>query len=408
MTQPEPAPRTSPRLHRNVWVMTAVSFLTDISSEMIVNLIPLFLANLLGAQTAAIGLIEGIAETTASLTKVFSGGLSDRLGKRKALAVLGYGLSTVAKPFLFFANSIVWVLGVRFSDRLGKGIRTAPRDALLAGSIPAEQRGLAFGIQRAGDTAGAFLGLAIAALIIYLTQSSAETLTRSTFQTVVLVSIVPALLGVLVLAFGAVEVTSSGKARAPILSFQGMDRRFLLYLGVVILFTLGNSSDAFIILLGQDRGLSVLQIMLMLMTFNAVYALLAGPAGALSDRIGRRGLILFGWLAYGLIYLGFAFTRTGTAVWVLFGLYGVYYALTEGAAKALIADLVPEARRGTAYGLYAAAIGLSALPASFIGGLLWDRFGPPATFYFGSALALLAGLLFAVLFRGRQPIPKNA
>jgi MFS family permease len=387
-------------LPRNVWIVTITSFLTDISSEMLANLVPLFLANVLGAGTAIVGLIEGLAETTASLTKIYSGALSDKLGKRKSLTVLGYALSSLAKPFLYFANSWGWVLGVRFSDRLGKGIRTAPRDALVAAGVDEKQRGLAFGLHRAGDTLGAFIGIGIAALIVWLTQSQALTLSRSTFQIAVLASILPAFLAVFVLALGAREVPLKTGSTGPVFSLKGMDRRFKLFLGVVILFTLGNSSDAFIILRAQERGLNVLHVLLMMMTFSFIYALLSGPLGALSDRIGRRRLIIAGWLAYALVYLGFALSSTGWQIWTLFGLYGVYYAATEGAAKALVADLVPPERRGTAYGLYNAAIGLTVLPASLIAGLLWQGLGSwpglgaSAPFYFGASLALLAGLLF--------------
>jgi MFS family permease len=393
------------RMPLNVWILTATSFLTDISSEMIINLIPLFLANVLGVRTAVIGLIDGIAETTASLMKVYSGALSDRLGERKWLTVLGYGLSTLAKPFLYFANTWGWVLGVRFTDRLGKGIRTAPRDALVADSIDEKQRGLAFGLHRAGDTAGAFVGIAIAAAIVWATQASAIDLSRRTFQIAVLASIIPAVLAVLVLALGAREVKGAKKADLPTLRLKDMDGRFKAFLIVVVLFTLGNSSDAFIILLGQNRGLNVLHVLLMLMTFNLIYAALSGPLGSLSDRIGRRRLILGGWLAYGLVYLGFGLSTSGWQVWVLFGLYGLYYAATEGVAKALIADLVPVERRGTAYGLYNASVGLTAFPASLIAGLLWqglgswNGFGPSAPFYFGASLALLAGVLFWRLVR---------
>jgi MFS family permease len=399
-------------LHPNIWAVTVTSFLTDISSEMIVYLIPLFLANILGVRTAVIGLIDGIAETTASLLKIYSGALSDKLGKRKGLAVLGYGLSTIAKPFLYFANSWGWVLGVRFADRTGKGIRTAPRDALVAASTDESSRGLAFGLHRAGDTAGAFLGLGIASLIIWLTQSGAAELTRKTFQTAVLASILPAVLAVVVLALGAKEVAviapkresgqKSGRMR---LSLKGMDLRFKSFLLVVVLFTLGNSSDSFIVLRAQERGLSVLQTMFMLMTFTAIYTIFSGPLGALSDKIGRRRLIVSGWLAYGLVYLGFAFSQAGWHIWALFGLYGVYYAATEGTAKALVADLVPDAQRGTAYGLFNAAIGLTALPASVIAGILWQGlgawagFGASAPFFFGAAMALLATLLFWRLVR---------
>ena len=389
------------RLHPNIWVVTATSFLTDISSEMIVYLIPLFLANILGVRTAVIGLIDGVAETTASLLKIYSGALSDKLGNRKWLAVLGYGLSTIAKPFLYFANSWGWVLGVRFGDRAGKGIRTAPRDALVAASTDEKSRGLAFGLHRAGDTAGAFLGIGIAALIIWLTQTNEALLSVKTFRTAVLVSIVPAVLAVIVLALGAKEVTgASKKSEAMRLSFKGMDKRFKYFLLTVVLFTLGNSSDSFIVLRAQERGLSVLQTMFMLMTFTAIYTVLSGPLGALSDKVGRRRLIIGGWLAYGLVYLGFAFSATGWHIWGLFGLYGVYYAATEGTAKALVADLVPDQQRGTAYGLFNAAIGLTALPASVIAGTLWQGvgawagFGAAAPFLFGAVMALLACVLF--------------
>lgn len=389
------------RMPLNVWALTATSFLTDVSSEMIFNLVPLFLANVLGVKTSVIGLIDGVAETTASLLKLYSGALSDRLGNRKWLTVTGYSLSTLAKPFLYFASTWGWVLGVRFADRVGKGIRTAPRDALMAGSVEESQRGLAFGLHRAGDTAGAFTGLAIATLVIYFSQQSAVTLTRATFQTIVLISILPAVLGVLTLALLAHEVNIKPQAASPLFSLEGLDSRFKIFLLAAVLFTLGNSSDAFIILRGQERGLSVLQIMGMLLTFNAVYTVLAGPLGALSDKIGRRKLILGGWLAYGLIYIGFSAAQTGGQVWLLFGLYGLYYAASEGAAKAYVADLVPAERRGTAYGLFNAAIALTALPASLIAGLLWqgfgawNGFGPGAPFLFGATMSLAGLALFS-------------
>jgi len=392
---------TRSRLHPNIWFLTIGSFLTDVSSEMLTNLVPLFLYNVLGVQTSIIGLIDGIAETTASLVKIYSGALSDKLGKRKLLTVLGYALSTIAKPFLYFAVTWEWVLGVRFSDRVGKGIRTAPRDALLASSTRSNQRGLAFGIHRAGDTAGAFVGLGIAALIIWLAQSGAAELHRHTFQLVVLASIIPAVAAVLVLALGVKEVAAArqnNQAR-PSFSWKALDKRFRVFLVVMIVFTLGNSSDSFIVLRAQDRGLSVLQIMGMLMTFNAIYASLAGPLGSLSDRIGRRKLMLTGWTIYGLVYLGLALSHTGLEIWVLFSIYGIYYALTEGVAKALVADIVPEEQRGTAYGLFNAAIGLTALPASLIAGILWQAVNPAAPFIFGALLSLLAGFLLITWFR---------
>jgi MFS family permease len=398
------------RLPRNIWVVTATSFLTDISSEMIFNLVPLFLANVLKAGTTAIGLIDGLAETTASLMKIYSGALSDRLGTRKWITVAGYALSACSKPFLYFANAWSSVLAVRVADRLGKGIRTAPRDALVADSIDEERRGLAFGLHRAGDTAGAFIGVLAAAAIVWMTGRNAVFLSRRTFQFAVLISILPAILAVAILAFGARDTGVRAKSKAPVLSMKGMDRRFRLFMFVLALFTLGNSSDAFIILLGQNRGLTVLQIMIMMMSFNLVYSLLSGPLGALSDRIGRRKLILFGWIAYGLVYLGFAISKTGWQVWIMFGLYGTYYAATEGSTKAFIADLVAPDQRGKAYGISNAVIGLMAFPASVIAGLLWQGafgwhgFGPSAPFLFGAALAILAGILFWKLVPGASGI----
>lgn len=393
-------------LPRNVWVVSVTSLLTDVSSEMVVNLLPLFLANVLSAKTSVIGLIEGIAETTASLLKIFSGWLSDLLGRRKWLTVAGYGLSAVAKPFLYFATTWPGVLLVRFADRVGKGIRTAPRDALIADSVGEDRRGIAFGVHRAGDTAGAFLGILIALLVVWMAQTSGTRLERTAFQRVVLVSIVPAVLAVLVLALGTQEVRAPhrGKAERTSLSLAGLDRRFRAFLAIVVLFTLGNSSDAFLILRAQERGLSVLQVLGMLLTFNAVYTSVSGPAGALSDRVGRRRLIVGGWLAYGLIYLGFALARSGWQVWALYGLYGLYYGMVEGTAKALVADLVPEAKRGTAYGVYNAAVGLTAFPASLIAGILWQGVGPwqgfgaQAPFLFGSGLAFLSVVLLVAWF----------
>jgi MFS family permease len=387
-------------LHPNIWIATATSFLMDISSEMLVYLIPLFLSNVLGVRTIVIGFIDGVAETTASLLKIYSGALSDKLGKRKWLATLGYGLSAAAKPFLYFANSWGWVFGVRFADRVGKGIRTAPRDALVAASADESQRGLAFGLHRAGDTAGAFFGIATAAWIIWLTQTNEALLSAKTFRLAVLVSIVPAVLAVIVLALGAKEVAGAGQGSGKMrLSLGGVDARFKTFLFVMVLFTLGNSSDSFIVLRAQERGLTVLHSMGMLMTFTAIYAILSGPLGALSDKVGRRRLMIGGWLAYGLVYLGFALAGAGWQIWLFFGLYGIYYAATEGVAKAFIADLVPDAQRGTAYGLFNAAIGLTALPASVIAGLLWQGlgswagFGPSAPFFFGAALAFASCLL---------------
>jgi MFS family permease len=398
-------------LPRNIWAVSLTSFFMDISSEMVINLLPLFLSNVLGVGTGVIGLIEGIAEATASLLKVFAGWLSDRLGARKWLAVAGYGLSTAAKPFFYVAASWQAVLAVRWTDRVGKGIRTAPRDALVADSIDEGQRGLAFGFHRAADTGGAMIGLLIALAVVWVSQTASIELGQRTFQVVVLASLVPAALAVLALAIGARDVAVTSQRERPAISFKGLGRPFLVFLTIAGLFDLGNSSDAFLVLRAQERGLSVAGILAMLATFNLVYALMSTPAGSLSDRVGRRKLIVGGWLAYAAIYLGFALARTGWHVWLLYALYGVYYGLAYGTAKAMVADLVPAALRGTAYGTYNATLAILDLPASLIAGLLWQGIGPwaglgpSAPFFFGAALAFLAAILMLVW---RPPNPSTA
>jgi MFS family permease len=382
------------------------SFFMDISSEMVINILPLFLYNVLGVGTQVIGLIEGVAEATASLLKVFSGWLSDRLRARKWLAVTGYGLSALVKPFFYFVSAWTGVLAVRWADRVGKGIRTAPRDALVADSINESQRGLAFGFHRAADTGGAMVGLLIALGVVWAAQSASVDLGKRTFQVVVLASLLPAALAVLSLALGAVDVPVKSVRDRPSVTFKGLGKPFLKFMVIVGLFDLGNSSDAFLVLRAQERGLNVLGILGMLVTFNLVYTLVSAPAGSLSDRIGRRKVIVGGWLAYGAIYLGFALAGAGWHVWLLYALYGVYYGLAYGTTKAMVADLVPAELRGTAYGTYNATLGLLDLPASVIAGLLWqgigkwDGFGPSSPFFFGAAMAFVAALLM-LLWRPR-------
>jgi MFS family permease len=388
-------------LPRNVWAVSLTSFFMDISSEMVLNLLPLFLSGVLGVKTNIIGVIEGVAEATASLLKLFSGWFSDRLRARKWLAVAGYGISALAKPFFYVASSWGAVAGARWADRVGKGIRTAPRDALVADSIDENQRGLAFGFHRAADTAGAVIGLLVALAIVWWAQSGEAMLSEATFRTVVLTSLIPAALAVLSLAVAARDVKVVGQRAAPKFALRSLGKPFVIFMIIVGVFDLGNSSDAFLVLRAQERGLSVLGVLGMLVTFNLVYTAVSAPAGSLSDRLGRRRLIVGGWLVYAGIYLGFGLTQTGWQVWALYALYGVYYGMAYGTAKALIADLVPEALRGTAYGTYSAVLGLLDFPASVIAGVLWQGvgnwagFGAPAPFLFGGALALLAALLMA-------------
>jgi MFS family permease len=387
---------------RNVWAVSLTSFLMDISSEMVINILPLFLSNVLGVKTNIIGIIEGVAETTSSLLKMFSGWFSDKIGGRKWLAVAGYGISAISKPFFYFANTWGWVAGARWGDRLGKGIRTAPRDALVADSIQEEQRGLAFGFHRAADTAGAMLGLIIALIVTWLLQREAILLSEKTFRTIVIISILPAALAVLALAIGVKETVKKNQHQLPKFAFKSLGKPFMTFMIIVAIFDLGNSSDAFLVLRAQERGLGILGILGMLISFNLIYTLISTPAGALSDKIGRRKIIIIGWLVYAAIYLGFALAKTGVHVWLLYIVYGFYYGMAYGTSKALVADLVPEALRGTAYGTYNGVLGILDLPASIIAGVLWQGagswqgFGASAPFYFGSATALLAAVLMYI------------
>jgi len=390
---------TSPKIPRNIWAVSLTSFFMDISSEMVINIIPLFLADVLGVQTSIIGLIEGVAESSASIVKLFSGWLSDKLHSRKWLAVIGYGLSAFSKPFFYFANSWGAIAGVRWADRIGKGIRTAPRDALVADSVDEKTRGFAFGFHRAADTAGAMLGLIIALLAVWLAQKTALDLSAKTFKTIVLISLLPALLAVLSLVIGAQDVKVKGQRAAPKFSLKGLGRNFMTFLFIVGIFTLGNSSDAFLTLRAQTLGLNVVGILGMLITFNLVYSLVSTPAGSLSDRIGRKRLIIAGWIVYSLVYFGFGLAKTGWHVWALYVVYGLYYGMAFGTSNAMVADIVPEELRGTAYGTYNAIIGVLTLPASLIAGILWQGvgswggFGPSAPFLFGASLSLLAAIL---------------
>ena len=306
-------------LPRNVWAVSLTSFFMDISSEMVVNIIPLFLFNVLGVRTNVIGIVEGVAEATASVLKVFSGWLSDKLRGRKWIAVAGYGLSALSKPFFYIARTWGMVAGVRWVDRIGKGVRTTPRDALVADSIKPNQRGLAFGFHRAADTGGAMIGLLIAALVVWLTQSATLQLGENTFRTVVLISLVPAFLAVISLATIARDIKPKEEQKAPKITLKRLGKPFLIFLLIVGVFDLGNSSDAFLVLRAQERGVSVLGILLMLAVFNLIYAAVSTPAGALSDRVGRRWVIIGGWLVYGLIYLGFALAQQPWHVWALYG-----------------------------------------------------------------------------------------
>jgi MFS family permease len=381
-------------------VLGLVSFLTDSSSEMVYPLIPLYLP-LIGAGPAILGLIEGLAESVASLLKIYSGYIADRFRRRKPLAIAGYAGSPVGK--LLIGLSAVWptVFLGRLLDRFGKGVRTAPRDAIIAESCESNRRGFTFGLHRAMDAAGSVLGTFFAIyLLSRLNQAS-----PAAYRRIFLLSLIPAALGVCLL-FLVREEKPDGKPLAKKLSLQwsALDRRLKAFLVVTFLFTLGNSSNMFLLLrartlLNVDRvpnaGIVVLWMYLL---YYVVKSLVILPAGSLSDRVGRKALLVAGYVFYGLVYLGFAIAKAPTTLWWLFAAYGIYIAFTEGVEKALVTDVAPENLRATMIGLHATLVGIGLYPASQLAGLLWKFFGAPAPFYFGGVMGLAAaiGLAFAI------------
>ncbi|MGH7663365.1 MAG: MFS transporter [Gemmatimonadaceae bacterium] len=384
-----------PGLGRNVTALGAVSFLTDTASEMIYPLLPLFLSGVLGASATVLGAIEGAAESVAALLKLASGWWSDRVRRRKPLVVAGYAIATIARPLVAFAQLPSHVLAIRVTDRMGKGIRTSPRDALIADSVDPAIRGRAFGFHRAADHAGAVMGPLIAFALL---QGQGISL-RSLF----LFAAIPGLLSLAVLVLGVRETPRTVPAVATKPELTGsMGGRFWAYLAVLLLFTLGNASDAFILLRASQLGVPAAMIPLLWALLHVVKSATSMPGGSLSDRIGRKPLIVAGWIVYAAVYLAFAHATTAWHAWALFAVYGLYYGLTEGVEKALVADIVPEHRRGSAFGWYNLAIGLGALPASLVFGAIWDAAGALAAFTFGAALALAAAVGIAVVAPGAR------
>jgi MFS family permease len=400
---------------RNVVMLGVVSLLTDVSSELLAYVVPLFLANVLAATPTVIGIVEGIAESVAAFVKLGSGALSDRIGRRTVLVGTGYGTSVAAKALYLVAVTWPLVLVARVGDRIGKGIRTAPRDALIADSIEPEARGRAFGLHRAMDTTGAVVGVALAALIVGATQGDAPLLEEGTFRLIALAALVPGIAALVVIAVGVRDVPRAApvpvvaaEAPAPADEAAAAPRparfpaAFWIFVAAVGLFTLGNSSDAFVALRSQDLGVTVRDLLLVVVAFNVVDALVAWPAGALSDRIGRRRLLAIGWAIYAVAYAGFALAGGAAAVLPLWLLYGAYYGVNEAVGRALVADLAPSALRATGFGIVNAVTGLAILPASIVAGRLWAGIGPAAPFWFGATCAAggLALLAFVRPARG--------
>jgi MFS family permease len=390
-----------------------VSFFTDVSTEMIYPLLPVFLASVLGANASFIGAIEGVAESTASLLKLASGWWSDKVGSRKFLVVIGYGIATIVRPFTAATHTARQVLAIRLTDRIGKGIRTSPRDALLADSAPPQARGRAFGFHAAADNAGAVLGPLLAFMILKLQGVGSFDGTKhllphdeQALRNVFWLAAVPGVIAMIVLIVvvrdvprrEAVDKPADGSIGA---MGGGFTKRFWAYIGVVLLFTLGNSTDAFLLLRANQLGVPVAMAPILWALLNLVKSATGTYGGQLSDTIGRKPLIVGGWLLYAAVYFAFGWAAAAWQAWALFAVYGIFYGMTEGTEKALVADIVPRARRGSAFGWYNLAIGLGALPASLIFGAIWDRAGAPSAFVFGATLALIAALLMAVVAPSR-------
>lgn len=390
--------RPPPRLSRNVYALTAVSFFTDVSSEMIYPLLPAFLTVTLGASASFVGAIEGAAESTAALLKLASGWWSDRVQRRKPLVVAGYTLASIMRPLVAIAQSAAQVLVIRVSDRVGKGIRNSPRDALIADSVDPAIRGRAFGFNRTGDHAGGVLGPLIAFALVQWRHVD--------LRTVFWWAVVPGALAVATVILGVRDIprpsTVPAGTRKPIDLSQPLSGRFWAVLGAILLFTLGNSTDAFLLLRAQQLGVPIALAPILWASLHVVKTASSVPGGALSDRLGRKPLLIAGWVLYAAVYFAFGRATLAWHAWALFGVYGIFFGLTEGTERALVTDIVPSTRRGTAFGWYNLTIGLGALPASLIFGVLWDRLGSRVAFDFGASLALAASLGISMI-RLRTP-----
>jgi len=370
--------------NKNVFFIGLLSFFGGISQDIFTPILPIYLTSVLGFDKAVIGIAEGVVTASVNIFKVLAGFFSDKFKKQKPIIFIGYFLSMVSRPLLAFATSGAAIIGLRAIDGIGKGTKDPAKDVLIAGSAQKQTRGKSFGIARMLDTLGSVAGPLILFGLLYVLKDS-----PSLYHYILLFAAAPLLitLFITVVKLKEVEVKSEERKDAIVLDGGALPKSFYLFLGIMIFFTLGNSSDAFLILRARNLGATLLEIPLIIALFNLIYAGAAVPFGLLSDRIGRIPTIMIGWVAYALVYLGFALAHSQISVWFLYALYGIYYATSEGVAKALLADMVTSGHRGRAYGIYGTAIGIATLPASFFAGFLWDMFGPRAPFYFGAAMA---------------------
>ncbi len=386
-------------LPRNVLALSLVSLLNDTSSEIIYPLLPIFLTLTLGSSPFAIGLIEGLAESVSSLLRLFAGYWSDKIRKRKPLVFLGYALTAITRPFLAFTTDWVQVLVVRTADRAGKGLRSAPRDALLASTVPFDQRGLAFGFHRAADNLGAVLGPLIGFFLILLIAQDPQSLSENEYRQIFLISSLPALIALLVLIFFVKDERLHEKSPSKVqlkFSLKELDPNFKRFLLAISLFTLSNSTDAFLLLKAQQTGVNAKMLPILWVFLHISKVVSSLVVGDFSDRISRKKLILSGWVLYTLVYAGFAFAEQEWQIWGLFLFYGFYFGLTESTERAFVADLTSEEKRGTAFGLYSLALSITVFPASLVFGVIWNLASSTVAFLFGAFLSLLAVLLLLI------------
>jgi MFS family permease len=387
----------SKKYFSNTFFIGILSFFGGISQDIILPILPLYLANVLHLDKSFIGLTEGLVTSSASIFKVVSGFLSDKFQKNKPIVFVGYFLSFIARPLLAFTTVGGAVLFLRFLDGIGKGTKDAPKDALIAQSTQKSSRGKGFGIYRALDTLGSVIGPLLLFSILYFLKNN-----QMKYHYIFFISAIPLFFTLAILTLLVRETPFNEKNRNQKLS-SALPIQFYLFLGILIIFSLGNSSDTFLILRAQNVGVTLLSIPLVYAVFNFVYALASIPLGSLSDKIGREKVILIGWISYAIAYMGFGLASHTYQIWFLFAFYGIYYATTEGVAKAYIADIIPIPYRGRAYGIYNAVIGLITLPASIIAGFLWDKLNPAAPFYFGAFMAGLATMTLLLYTRYFRP-----
>jgi MFS family permease len=383
-------------LDRNIFFTGLTSFFTDTSTKMVYSVMPLFLLSI-GASKTTLSLIEGIAESTASLLKAFSGFWSDKIGRNKPFMILGYGLTALITPIYAFVRTPMQVLVFRFVERIGKGIRTAPRDSLISGSVKENETGKSFGFHKAMDNSGAIVGPLFAFVLLSLFPLN--------FDYIFLIATIPAVLGVLTIVFLIKEKRVGITLPQEKFTFKKLPRKFYLFLIIIFVFALGNSTDALLLVKTSETGIKQSFIPFIYMIFNTVSVLLAIPIGKLSDKRGRGKLIILGFLIYALVYFLFGAFHSIKVFIFAFVLYGFYSALTDSCQKAMISDLVDKEVKGTGFGIYHAVLGITLLPASIIAGLLYDRVNSSAPFYFGAAMALLAAcfmIVFVVYFKKQQ------